>query len=104
LLDRLGPLALEVRPGPPVDGTLLNAAFLVAEDRLEEFRAAVDEISDRESERLRLRVAGPLPPYSFVDPAAETSPSGAGPRRRRARLDGASDLDGARSRSRGGTR
>lgn len=44
---------------------VLNAAYLVAEDRAEEFGAAVTELAARHG-ALRLTLTGPWPAYSFV--------------------------------------
>jgi hypothetical protein len=76
LLRQLTPAAVEVRPGAPVDGALLNAAFLVDRNGIEEFGIATSRIEELEGERLTVRAAGPLPPYSFVEgeePAASRS-------------------------------
>jgi len=91
LLGEFAPMALDARPGALVDGTLLNVAFLLDVEGVEGFVGAVTERVDGD-ERLKLRIAGPLPPYSFVD-ADEPDQVGAG---RAAAGDGARS---SRSRS-----
>jgi hypothetical protein len=72
LLRDLATFAGAARPGPAVDGAVLNATFLIERDRVDEFLAAVEERMSTEQDRMTYRVAGPMPPYSFVDegPAA----------------------------------
>jgi hypothetical protein len=67
ILAKLTPLAHEVKLNPiTLDMLVLNAAFLVDEAHTEEFDRAVDELDDLMNERLRLKYAGPLPPYNFM--------------------------------------
>ncbi|MGW2938318.1 GvpL/GvpF family gas vesicle protein [Streptomyces sp. NPDC001156] len=75
LLDQA---AEAVSVGPESTGWLANLSFLVPRDSAEEFLAAVGEA--RESRpHLELRVNGPLPPYSFVEPGpAEPAASATG--------------------------
>jgi hypothetical protein len=50
---------------------VLNAAYLVPDDRAEAFRAAVEELAQRyESEDLHFQLAGPWPAHHFSTPAA----------------------------------
>lgn len=44
---------------------LLNAAFLVDDERCDEFAAAIDEL-DRTSSGIDVELTGPWPPYSFA--------------------------------------
>jgi len=67
LLADLTPLAVATVPGPPVDGALLNASFLIEREQADAFRTAVDRLISAEAGRFSVRVAGPVPPYSFVD-------------------------------------
>jgi gas vesicle protein GvpL/GvpF len=46
--------------------TLLAAAFLVDEDRVEDFRSAVDR-AEKQNRDVRIFCTGPWPPYNFVD-------------------------------------
>lgn len=66
VLARLRPLAERSALGPPVHGCALNAAFLVARDSVDPFATAVQALDEESRRRLRLRLTGPLPPYSFV--------------------------------------
>jgi hypothetical protein len=69
--------AAAVSVGPGSTGWLANISFLVEEDSAEVFLAEVDRVRTAQP-HLELRVNGPLPPYSFVEPGAGGEP-GAGP-------------------------
>ncbi|MDL5204726.1 GvpL/GvpF family gas vesicle protein [Streptomyces sp. ALI-76-A] len=74
----LEPLADAISVGPESSGWLANVSFLVGRDSAAEFLNAVEEIR-KDRPHLDLRVNGPLPPYSFVDPGpAEPAGSAAG--------------------------
>ncbi|MFI9250279.1 GvpL/GvpF family gas vesicle protein [Streptomyces sp. NPDC053069] len=78
----LEPAAAAVSVGPQSTGWLLNVSFLVGRDAAEEFLAAVERVRAGHP-HLELRVNGPLPPYSFVEPgpsqpAADTAAADAG--------------------------
>ncbi|MEU9957952.1 GvpL/GvpF family gas vesicle protein [Streptomyces sp. NPDC050982] len=72
----LEPVAAAVSAGPESTGWLANLSFLVDRETAETFIATVEEVR-KGHPHLELRVHGPLPPYSFVEPApsepAETS-------------------------------
>ncbi|MEU6148146.1 GvpL/GvpF family gas vesicle protein [Streptomyces sp. NPDC047081] len=71
--------AAAVSVGPESTGWLVNVSFLVDRDGAQPFLAAVDEVR-KAHPHLELRVNGPLPPYSFVEPGpAEPAGSTAGP-------------------------
>ncbi|WP_405780404.1 GvpL/GvpF family gas vesicle protein [Streptomyces sp. NBC_00859] len=61
-------IADEMRPGPEVDGCVLNASFLVPRRREADFRAVVERCAAAHQDRLELRLTGPLPCYSFTGP------------------------------------
>lgn len=67
LLDALVPhadaVAMHDRTG---QDEVLDAAFLVDLGRRQDFEAAVDRLATTVAGRLRLRLAGPLPPYDFT--------------------------------------
>jgi Gas vesicle synthesis protein GvpL/GvpF len=67
VLERLQPLAVAARLEAPstADGAV-NAAFLVEEDRIDEFSEAVSGLGRELAGRIRLRYVGPIPPYSFI--------------------------------------
>jgi hypothetical protein len=68
IVDRLAPLAVDVRVGEPVHERMaVNASFLVERDRLPEFDRAVDRIGAEQAGRIQLKYTGPLPPHSFVE-------------------------------------
>lgn len=67
LLNALTPYAVDVvarRPGQ-ADG-VVDAAFLVADERRDEFDAAVEECGRLLAGRVRLRLLGPVPAYDFL--------------------------------------
>ncbi|WP_030346747.1 MULTISPECIES: GvpL/GvpF family gas vesicle protein [unclassified Streptomyces] len=63
----LAPAASAVSVGPESTGWLLNVSFLVPRSTAEEFLAIAEQIRKSHA-HLDLRVNGPLPPYSFVEP------------------------------------
>ncbi|MBW5421627.1 gas vesicle protein [Streptomyces sp. BG9H] len=63
----LEPTAESVADGPEGTGWLANVSFLVSRKSAEGFVAAVEELRTTQP-HLELKVHGPLPPYSFVDP------------------------------------
>lgn len=72
IVRELEVLADAVAHGPQVPGCALNVSFLVSREVDGRFRSAVDDMARTYRDRAVLRLAGPLPCYSFV--AAETSP------------------------------
>ncbi|WP_329042486.1 GvpL/GvpF family gas vesicle protein [Streptomyces sp. NBC_00178] len=77
LLRELTPKARAVAPGPDVHGCVLNVSFLVDRGESDAFGTAVRRFADAHRERVDLRIAGPLPCYSFV-PSRASRPSAAG--------------------------
>ncbi|MEU1053894.1 GvpL/GvpF family gas vesicle protein [Streptomyces sp. NPDC005876] len=74
----LEPEAEAVSVGPDSTGWLANVSFLVGRDTAEDFMAAVER-ARAELPHLEVRVNGPLPPYSFVEPGpAEPAGTAAG--------------------------
>jgi len=71
----LEPTAEAINKGPESTGWLANVSFLVNRDSAEEFLAAVEELR-RSHPHLEVRMNGPLPPYSFVEPGP-AEPAGA---------------------------
>jgi hypothetical protein len=72
ILDALAPLALDVHLGQPAHERIaLSASFLIEEDRMQEFDAAVESVAAAEANRMRFKYIGPLPPHSFVELATE---------------------------------
>jgi hypothetical protein len=78
---RLAQLADESRLHPPQSPQLagrraqmiLNAAYLLANDRDGDFAAAVTDLAERHP-AVRLEITGPWPPYSFVGPPEADQP------------------------------
>jgi hypothetical protein len=70
--------AAAVSQGPESTGWLLNASFLVDRDTAARFLEAAEQ-ARQDLPHLELRVNGPLPPYSFVEPGpAEPAGTAAG--------------------------
>ncbi|MEV8100553.1 GvpL/GvpF family gas vesicle protein [Kitasatospora sp. NPDC085879] len=65
-IEALRPFARAVHENEARGEDFLSASFLVEEDRREEFTAAGQELAERWGEDCRLRLHGPLPPYTFV--------------------------------------
>ncbi|MGX1911819.1 GvpL/GvpF family gas vesicle protein [Streptomyces phaeochromogenes] len=63
----LEPVAAAVSVGPESTGWLANLSFLVERASAEDFIAAVEEVRKAQP-HLEVRLHGPLPPYSFVEP------------------------------------
>ncbi|MFC8225290.1 GvpL/GvpF family gas vesicle protein [Streptomyces sp. NPDC057287] len=66
ILHKLTPMARAVSAGPEVQGCALNVSFLVDRSASDTFRATVQRFADTHRQHVELRVAGPLPCYSFV--------------------------------------
>ncbi|MER7840045.1 GvpL/GvpF family gas vesicle protein [Streptomyces sp. NPDC096040] len=66
--------AAAVSVGPDSTGWLANVSFLVDRDSAENFLAAVERLR-KSHPHLDIRINGPLPPYSFVEPGA-SEPAG----------------------------
>ena len=68
ILERLQPLAADVRVEDGLsERVAFKGAFLVARDAAARFDAALDELAQGLSARMRFKVVGPLPPHSFVE-------------------------------------
>ncbi|MYU25265.1 GvpL/GvpF family gas vesicle protein [Streptomyces sp. SID8352] len=76
ILRALTPLAREVAPGPEVPGCALNVSFLVDRRDGERFRERALGLAGSHRDHVELRVAGPLPCYSFVAPRRARTPAG----------------------------
>jgi hypothetical protein len=67
IMERLEPHALAARLEPQSGPeSAVSAAFLVEEDRIDEFSQAVSAVGRELEGRIGLRYVGPLPPYSFT--------------------------------------
>jgi Gas vesicle synthesis protein GvpL/GvpF len=68
MLRVLAPLAVAHVVSPPNhERSVLNAAFLVERNHLEEFDRAVEAVSEQRAPDIEFKLVGPLPPYSFGD-------------------------------------
>jgi hypothetical protein len=68
ILTPLRSLVYETRVNKVVtDRMVVNAAFLVDEDRQAEFDAMVEKLDQEMGKRLIFKYVGPVPPYNFVN-------------------------------------
>ncbi len=68
ILDQLRPLVYKTRANKVItDRMVLNAAFLVDEQRQPQFDEAVKALDQQMSKRLMFKYVGPVPPYNFVN-------------------------------------
>ncbi|MFB8441387.1 GvpL/GvpF family gas vesicle protein [Streptomyces niveus] len=68
LTAELAGIADDMRPGPDVEGCVLNVSFLMPRREEGRFRGVAERFAADHDDRLELRVTGPLPCYSFVAP------------------------------------
>jgi hypothetical protein len=67
IFDKLRPVSVASRANKPIgDKMIVNAAFLVAREKEQEFDSRVKEIGAR-YENLTFKYTGPWPPYNFVN-------------------------------------
>ncbi|MFD9220553.1 GvpL/GvpF family gas vesicle protein [Streptomyces sp. NPDC060064] len=77
LVRELTPMARAAAAGPEVQGCALNVSFLVNRSDSDDFRKTAERFGDAHRERVELRIAGPLPCYSFVADDCPPVPAGA---------------------------
>jgi hypothetical protein len=73
---KLAPLSQAVAAGPEVSGCVLNTSFLVDEAGRARFEQVAQQFATLHRDRMELRVSGPLPCYSFVEPAGTLAGAG----------------------------
>ena len=67
-LRRLSPLCEQIRINTAYgEMMIMNAAFLVAQEREEEFDREVQGLADRYNDKVRFKYVGTLPPFNFVN-------------------------------------
>ncbi|MGY0067078.1 GvpL/GvpF family gas vesicle protein [Streptomyces sp. QTS137] len=76
LLRDLTPMARAVAAGPAVPGCALNVSFLVDRGDSDTFLTRAQNVADAHREHMEVRLAGPLPCYSFVSSEARPVPVG----------------------------
>ena len=73
VIGRLEPLAVSTRISDPAhEHMLVNVAFLVDRARVGKFDEEVEAIAGRLGPDMRCKYVGPLPPFHFVETAADT--------------------------------
>lgn len=65
-LRELTPMARAVAAGPDVHGCVLNMSFLLDRSGSDTFTATAQRFAETHRDHVELRLAGPLPCYSFV--------------------------------------
>jgi hypothetical protein len=77
LVEGLRDLAVMVSLGELThERDVVNASFLVGDDKLEQFDSRVETLSRENGDRMTFKLIGPMPAYSFVDSAPQ-QPAGA---------------------------
>ncbi|MFE6041167.1 GvpL/GvpF family gas vesicle protein [Streptomyces sp. NPDC056452] len=74
IVRTLTPMARAVAAGPEVHGCALNVSFLIDRSDSDRFRAEAQKFADTHRALVDLRVAGPLPCYSFVSSQPARTP------------------------------
>ncbi|GAA2960220.1 GvpL/GvpF family gas vesicle protein [Kitasatospora cinereorecta] len=75
ILRTLTPMARAVAAGPEVHGCALNVSFLIDRHDSDRFRREAQSFADTHRTQVELRIAGPLPCYSFVSPQPARTPA-----------------------------
>lgn len=71
ILQQLRPVSVAAVADPlEREFMVLNAPLLVERERRHEFEDAVQQLADERQERMRFRLLGPIPAYSFIDAEA----------------------------------
>ncbi|MFE3548384.1 GvpL/GvpF family gas vesicle protein [Streptomyces kronopolitis] len=76
IVRELSSTAHAVCAGPEVPGCQVNVSFLVDRGDSAGFVAAAEHLARLRQDRVVLRVAGPLPCYSFLEPLPSAAPLG----------------------------
>lgn len=75
IVRTLTPMARAVAAGPEVQGCALNVSFLIDRSDSDRFRAEAQTFANTHRELVELRIAGPLPCYSFVSSRPARTPA-----------------------------
>jgi hypothetical protein len=68
ILETLSPLALEVKTNNTYgERMIINAAFLVREDREAAFDQKVNGLEEKYGKKIRFKYVGTLPPFNFIN-------------------------------------
>ena len=67
-MHTLSPLAVKVKLNDTYgERMIISSAFLVNEEKEEEFDQKVDEVHAKYGEKIRFKYVGTLPPFNFVN-------------------------------------
>jgi hypothetical protein len=73
ILDTLGPIAEDVKINDTYgERMIINAAFLVIEDKESEFDQKVKELDAKYGDKIKFKYVGLVPPFNFVNLVIET--------------------------------
>lgn len=75
IVRTLTPMARAVAAGPEVHGCALNVSFLIDRSDSDRFRAEAQTFANTHRALVELRIAGPLPCYSFVSSQPARTPA-----------------------------
>jgi len=68
ILDTLSPSAVEVKINNTYgERMIINAAFLINEDKEAEFDQKVQELADKYGDKMKFKYVGTLPPFNFIN-------------------------------------
>jgi hypothetical protein len=68
ILDALSPLAVEVKTNNTYgERMIINAAFLINEDKEAQFDQKVQELADKYDDKMKFKYVGTLPPFNFIN-------------------------------------
>ncbi len=68
ILDTLAPSAVEVKINNTYgERMIINAAFLINEDKEAEFDQKVQEFADKYGDKMKFKYVGTLPPFNFIN-------------------------------------
>ncbi len=68
ILDTIAPSAVEVKINNTYgERMIINAAFLINEDKEAEFDQKVQELADKYGDKMKFKYVGTLPPFNFIN-------------------------------------
>lgn len=73
IISALTPLAVDVKTnGAWNDRMILNAAFLIEQQRAADFDATVEQLAGKYGDQVQFKLVGTVPPFNFVNLAIDT--------------------------------
>jgi len=72
IITQLAPAAVAMEVAGPIhERMVVNASFLVEEERVQEFEDLLEDLAAEQHPRIGFKLTGPLPPHSFVELSVE---------------------------------